>query len=68
MGNWVKFLLSKAEFFPPPSPSHQEAYTCLVASSTRGQTEEARRTTVPQQLGPKPHHRDLTMMKRFRPR
>ena len=54
--------------FPTTGPSHQEAYTCLVASSTRGQTEEARRTTVPQRLGPEPHGRKLTMMERFHPR
>ena len=31
--------------FPTTSPSHQETYTSLLASSFRGQTEEARRTT-----------------------
>ena len=34
--------------FPTTSPSHQEGYTSHLASSTRGQTEEARRTTIPQ--------------------
>ena len=39
-------LQSKTWFFPITSPSHQEAYTSILASSIRGQTEEARRTTV----------------------
>jgi len=36
--------------FPTTSPSHQEAYISLLASSIRGQTEEARRTTITQQI------------------
>lgn len=32
--------------FHTSSPSHQEACRSLLASSTRGQTEEARRTTI----------------------
>ena len=53
--NQRKTLLSKAlptrarPRFCTVSPSHQEACTNLLASSIRGQTEEAR-TTVPQQL------------------
>ena len=45
--NWIKALLSKAlptrarPSFSHASPSHQEAYTSLLASSIRGQTEEA---------------------------
>ena len=51
--NWLKALQSKAcftsktQFFPPPVISNQEAYTNLLPSSIRGQTEEAR-TTIPQ--------------------
>ena len=44
------------------SPSHQEAYTSLLASSIRGQTEEAR-TTVPQQIKQKPRYRKLKKQK-----
>ena len=40
-----------------------EAYTSLWTSSIRGQTEEARRTTVPQWLKQKPFYRKLIMMK-----
>ena len=50
--------------FPTASPSHQEAYTSLLASSIRGQTEEARRTTVPQQLKQKAHYRKFIRMKK----
>ena len=32
--------------FPTTSPSYQVAYTNLLASSIRGQTEEVRRTTA----------------------
>ena len=51
--NWIKALLSKILLteqdpahrarpnFSHSSPSHQEAYTGLLASSIRGQTEEA---------------------------
>ena len=49
---WIKALLSKAPVkeqdpvFPTTSPSHQEAYTSFLASSIRGQTEEARTTIL----------------------
>jgi len=43
---------------------HQKAYTNLLASSIRGQTEEARRTTIPQWLEQKPHYRKLIRMKK----
>ena len=36
--------------FPTTSPSHQEAYTSLFASSIKQKTEEARRTIILQQL------------------
>ena len=49
--------------FPTASPSNQEAYTSLLASSFRGQREEARRTTIPQ-LEQKPHYRKLIGMKK----
>ena len=70
--NCIKALSSKAlspqgkTLFSPPSPSHQEAYTCLLASSIRGQAEEARRTIVPQQLDQKPYYRKLIRMKKQR--
>ena len=41
-------------------------FASLLASSTRGQTEAARRTTISQRLEPKPHHRKLTRMKKQR--
>ena len=55
--NWIKALLSKA--LPTrvrPSFSHHHSlpsgnsYTSLLAFSIRGQTEEARRNTIPQRL------------------
>ena len=49
---------------PMISPSYQEAYTSLLASSIRGQTEEARRTTTPFWLEQKPHNRKLTKMQK----
>jgi len=56
-------LLNKA--LPPrASPSHQEAYRKLLASCIRGKTEEARRSTIPQQLKQKPYSRKLIMMKK----
>ena len=70
--NWIEVLLSTALptrarlSFPTTSPSHQEAYTSLLASFTRGQTVEARIITIPQQLETKPHHRKLTRMKKQR--
>jgi len=57
--NQIKDLLSKALptrarlSFSHHSPSHQEAYTSLLASAIREQTEEAR-TTIPQ--GVKQNH------------
>ena len=65
--NWIKAVLSKAlptrarPVFPTTSPSHQEAYTRLSIS---GQTEEARRTTIPLWLKQKPHYRKLISMKK----
>ena len=67
--NWIKVLLSKALptwarlSFSTSSPSHQETYS-LLASSIRGQTEEARRTTVPQWLKQKSYYRKLIRMKK----
>ena len=49
--------------FPINSPSHQEAYTGLLALAIRRQTEEAR-STVSQQLKQKPSYRKLIMMKK----
>ena len=43
--------------FPTASTSHQEAYTNLLASSIRRQTEEARRTTIPQRLNQNHHEK-----------
>ena len=65
--NWIKVLLDIA--FPTrarSSFSNQEDNTRLLASSTRTQTEKARRTTIPQQLEPKSHYRKLTRMKKQR--
>ena len=44
--------------FPTTSPSHQEA-SCI-----RGQTEEARKSTVSQQLKQKSYYRKLTMIQK----
>ena len=45
---WARPCPSEQDLvFPTTSPSHQAAYTNLLASSIRGQTEEARRTTIP---------------------
>ena len=60
--NWVKVLLSPV--FPTTNPSLQQAYTSLLASSTRGQTEEARAKIL--QAERKPHHSKLIKMKRQR--
>ena len=46
------------------SPSHQEAYTSLLASSIRGQKKEVRRSTVSQWLKQKPHYRMLIIRKK----
>ena len=56
----------KTEWLNWTDPSHQEAYRSLLGSSTRGQTEKARRTTIPQQLKQKPHYRKLIKMKKQR--
>ena len=50
--------------FPTTNPSLQQAYTSLLASSTRGQTEEARAKIL--QAERKPHHSKLIKMKRQR--
>ena len=51
--------------FPRHHCSHQEAYTSLLGSSTRGQTEDAR-TTSPQLPEPKPYPSKLIIMERQR--
>ena len=67
----VRALLSKAcppeqdPVCPATSASHQEAYTSLLASSIRGQTEEAR-STVPQQLKQKSYYRKLITMEKHK--
>ena len=50
--------------FPIASPSLQEAYTSLLASSIKGQTEAARRSTASQQLTQKQYYRKLIMMEK----
>ena len=55
-------IRARTSFFHP-SPSHQEAYTSLLASSIREQTEKAR-STVSQWLKQKPNYRKLIMMKK----
>ena len=68
-GNFTKALLSKAlptrarSTFSTCS-SHQEAYTSFLASSTRRQIGEARRTMIPQQLKQKSHCRKVIRMKK----
>ena len=63
--NLIKVLPTEQDtVFPTASPSHQEAYTNLLDSSTRGPTEDARRTTIPQQLEQKSHYRKLIRMKK----
>ena len=42
----------------------QEAYTSLLASFIRGQTEEAKRSTIPQQLKQEPYYRNVITMKK----
>ena len=67
--NCIKALLSKAPptrarpSFSHASSSHQKAYTSLLASSIRGQTEEARKGTVSQRLKQTPYYRKLIIMK-----
>ena len=66
MGNWIKVLLStvlptraRPSYSHHQSPSYQETYTRHLASTTRGQTEEARRTTISHRLEPKPHQQKV---------
>ena len=49
--------------FPTVSPCHRAPYPSLLASLLRGQTEKAKRATVPQWLEQKPHYRKLIRMK-----
>ena len=51
--------------FPRHHCSHQEAYTSLLGSSTRGQTKDTR-TTSPRLPERKPHPSKLIIMKRQR--
>ena len=52
--NWIKVLVSTAlptrtrPNIPTTSPSHQESYTSLLTSSTRGQTEKQEELLIPQ--------------------
>ena len=62
--NWIKTLLRQDPVFPTSSPSHQEAYTSLLAFFIREQTEETRTTIVSQQLKQKSHYRKLISMKK----
>jgi len=57
-------LQSKTQFFPITSPSNQEAYTSVLASSIRGWTEDAKRSTVSQWLKQKIYYRKLITMKK----
>ena len=62
---WIKDLLGPPDqdpVFPITSPSHQKAYTSLLASSIREQTK-ARRITFSQQLKQKPRYRKFIRMK-----
>ena len=60
-GKQIKILLSSAyqsnsQLYPPPVPPIRKlAQASETASSTRGQTAEARRTTVLQPVEQKPH-------------
>ena len=51
--------LEQDPVIPTTSPSYQEIYTSHLASTTRGQTEEARRTTISHWLEPKPHQQKV---------
>ena len=59
--NWARLGYSKT-IFPTASPFHES----LLDSSTRGQTEWARKTRIPRLPKWKPHHRKLIKMKRQR--
>ena len=48
--------------FPTTSPSHLESYTSLLASSIRGQKEEARSGFLRQRLKEKTYYRKLIRM------
>ena len=58
---WSKVLLSSAhqsntQLYPPPVPPIRKlAQASEIASSTKGQTAEARRTTILQPVDQKPH-------------
>ena len=58
---WIKVLLSSAhqsnsQLYPPPVPSIRKlAQASWIASSTRGQTAEGRRTTILQPVEQKSH-------------
>ena len=60
-GKQIKVLLSSAhqsntQLYPSPVPPIRKlAQASQIASSTRGQTEEARRTTILQPVGKKTH-------------
>ena len=62
---WARPCLPEQDpVFHMASPSHQEAYTSLLASSIRGQTEEPRRSTVSQLLKQRPYYRKLITVKK----
>ena len=58
---WIKVLLSSAhqsnsQLYPPPvRPIKKLAQASQIASSNRGQTAEARRTTILEPVEQKPH-------------
>ena len=55
---WARPCPSEQDLvFPIISPSQKEVCTILLASSIRGQTEEAKRSTVSQWLKQKPNYR-----------
>ena len=68
---WIKVLLSSAhqsnsQLYPPQiAPIRKLAQVSSIASSTRGQTAEARRTTILQHVEQKPHSQ-IDKMKRQR--
>ena len=61
---WARPTRTRPRYSHHHSPSNQKTYRSHLASSIRGQTEEARRTTVLQWLEPKPHHRKLSRVKK----
>ena len=58
---WIKVLLSSAHqsnsqlYLPPVPPIRKLPHASWIASSTRGQTAEERRTTILQPMEQKPH-------------